>query len=263
MRALLPVLLAVAACKGEEAQKPTAAGAPPAVAEATPVASKPDPFEDLSSAAFSKWAALYRLRKEVSLDRTAWPSDQEPELDFRKDAGNAIIVHHESARHEDPLDGLTKGAAFKLFHLEDDPYRLAQAAGDYSARSEDKAKYRTGKYKPALEHIVRATYVVYVVGKVQQPRVDFAATRSFSPGKLEGAGVLYEIESKKLLGGFPLEARSSDKVSTRTDDSTARAQDAVLHDFENNARDALWKALKARFPSVRLPTIVYLDSRED
>ena len=252
---LVAALIAVVACKGEEPPKPPAAG------NTAPVARKPDPFEELSAAAFSRWVELYRLRKEVSLDRATWPGE-EPELDFRKDAGNAIIVHHESARHENPLDTLTSGPAFKLFHLEDDPYRLAWTVGDPTTRPEDKARFRSGKYKPALEHIVRARYAVYVVGKVQQPRVDFAVTRSFSPGNLEGAGVLYEIESKKLLGGFPLEARNSETVRASTESAT-RAHEAVLHDFESNAREALWKALKARFPSARLPTIVYLDSRED
>ena len=263
-KSLVAALLVVAGCKGEEPQKPAPASGPPTVAGAAAVETKKsDPFEDLSSAAFSKWAALYRLRKEVSLDRAAWPSDQEPELDFRKETGNAIVVHHESGRHDNPLEGLTRGAAFKLFHLEDDPYRLAQAAGSFTAKPEEKAKYRADKYKPALVHIVRAKYAVYVVGKVQQPQVDFAATRSFSPGKLEGAGVLYEIESKQLLGGFLLEARNSDKINVRTGNYTGQEHDSVLHDFESNAREALWKALKARFPSVRLPTIVYLDSKEE
>ena len=260
---LVGALLVVAGCKGEEPQKPAPPAGSPAVAGAVAVETKkPDPLEDLASAAFSKWAALYQLRKEVSLDRAAWPNE-EPELDFRKETGNAIVVHHESARHDNPLEVLTRGAAFKLFHLEDDPYRLAQAAGSYTAKAEDKAKYRADKYKPALEHIVRAKYAVYVVAKVQQPQVDFAATKSFSPGKLEGAGVLYEIESKKLLGGFPIEARNSDKISVRSGGYTGQEHDTVLHDFENNAREALWKALKARFPSARLPTIVYLDSKED
>ena len=263
-KGLVGALLVVAGCKGEQPQKPAPASEPPAVTAAAAVEpKKSEPLEDLASAAFSKWAALYRLRKEVNLDRASWPTDQEPELDFRKETGNAIVVHHESGRHDNPLDGLTKGAAFKLFHLEDDPYRLAQAAGSFSAKPEEKAKYRTDKYKPALEHIVRAKYAVYLVGKVQQPQVGLAATRSFSPGKLEGAGVLYEIESKQLLGGFLLEASNSDKVNVRSGDYTGQEHDTVLHDFENNAREALWKALKARFPSVRLPTIVYLDSKEE
>lgn len=262
-KGLVVVLLAVAGCRGEEPQKSASPGGPPAVAGASAVeTAKPDPLEDLASAAFSKWATLYQLRKEVSLDRAAWPNE-EPELDFRKETGNAIVVHHESGRHENPLEVLTKGAAFKLFHLEDDPYRLAQAAGSFTSKPEEKAKYRADKYKPALEHIVRAKYAVYVVAKVQQPRVDSAATRSFSPGKLEGAGVLYEIESKKLLGGFPIEARNSDNVNVRTGGYTGQEHDSVLHDFESNAREALWKALQARFPSARLPTIVYLDSKED
>ena len=253
----LLVLLALAACKAEEPQKSAdTAGKPASVAPESP---KPDPLEE---AVRGKRAAVYLLRKEVAVDPGAWPEDAEPELDFGKEKGNAIVVHAESGRHADPLDSLTKGPAFKLFHIEDDPYRLANSAYGMLEKPEDQAKYRTDRYKPALELLARAKYVLFVAGKVEQPSVAFAATKSFTPGRLEAAAVLYEIESKKLLGGFTIEARNSDKVRA-TADSDSQAHEAVLHDFENNARQALWKGVRARFPSVRIPTIAYLDSRED
>jgi hypothetical protein len=221
-----------------------------------------DPMEDLTFAALEKRVALNAMRKEVNVDRAKWPKADVPGLDFTK-AGNAIIVHHESGQHSDPIGGvLTNAPPFKLFHLEDDPYRLVlYARGIGSAKPEDKPKYRTDKYKPALEHIARAKYVLFIVGKVQEPKVDLGG-KAFTPGKLESTGVLYEIESKRLLGGFPLQASNSDKVKTRTGDYTGQALDALMHDFENNAREALWKALKARFPSAKIPTIVYLNPKE-
>lgn len=151
---------------------------------------------------------------------------------------------------------------FKLFHLEDDPYRLTpRARGIGVEKGEDKSKYRSDKYKPALEQMQRAKYALFIVGKVREPKIDLGG-KSFEPGKLEGAGVLYEIESKRLLGGFPLEASNSDKVTTRTGGYRGQELAALMHDFENNARAALWKALKTRFPSAKLPTVVYLDSKE-
>lgn len=222
---------------------------------------KPDLYEDLSFAALEKRVALNEFRKEVIVDRAKWPKGDVSGLDFMK-AGNAIIVHPESGRLSDPFASLTGGVPFKLFHLEDDPYRLTpKARGIGLDKSEDKAKYRTDKYKPALEQMARAKYVLFIVGKVQEPKVD-VAVKSFTPGKLEGAAVLYEIESKKLLGGFPLEARNSAKVSTRTGGHTGQELDALMHDLENNARAELWKGLKARFPSAKLPTIMYLNSKE-
>ena len=258
--ALVVVLLVLAACKGEEPEK-ASAGTPAKVEVAD--SKKADPFEDLSFAAIEKRVALNELRKELSVDRAGWPKEDVPGLDFTKETGNAIVVHHESGRHSDPLGGALTGAPpFKLFHIEDDPYRLAMAArGIGLAKPEDKAKFRTDKYKPALEHMTRAKYAVFVVGKVEEPRVD-VAVKSFSAGRLEGTGLLYEIESKKLLGGFPIEAGNSDKIRTRTGGYTGQELDAVMHDFENNARESLWKGLKARFPSAKTPTIVYLDSKE-
>jgi hypothetical protein len=251
------VLLALVACKAEEPQKGAGAAGKPAAAAAE--SGKPDPLED---AVRGKRAAVFFLRKEVVADAAAWPKDKEPELDFGKQTGNAIVVHAESGRHADPLDSLTRGAAFKLFHIEDDPYRLAFRAYSFLNEPEEQAKYRTAEYKPALEQLIRAKYVLFVVGKVEQPQVAFAATKSFTPGRLEAAAVLYEIESKKLLGGFPLEARNSDKVNAAADSNT-QAQEAVLRDFENNAREALWKGLKGRFPSAKVPAIAYLNSKED
>ena len=246
VKSLIFVLLAVATCPGE-----------------LHAAAKADPLEDLSFAALEKRVALNALRKEANPDRAQWPKGDVPGLDFTKATGNAIVVHHESGQRANPFATLTTtGAPFRLFHIEDDPYRLAPAArGIGLPKPEDKVKFRTDRYKPALEHIARAKYALFVVGKVEEPRVDVVA-KSFSGGTLDGVAVLYEIESKKLLGGFPIEARNSAKIATRTGGYTGQELDAVMHDFENNARAALWKALKARFPSAKIPTIVYLDSKE-
>jgi hypothetical protein len=221
-----------------------------------------DAMEDLSFAALEKRMALNALRREVITDRAGWPQGDVPGLDFTK-SGNAVIVHAESGRHSNPIGGaLTNAPPFKLFHMQDDPFRLATAArGIGLDKSEHKAKYRTDKYKPALQLMQRAKYALFIVARVEEPKIDLAVKR-FTPGKLEGSAVLYEIESKKPLGGFPLEASSSAKVATRSGSYTGQELDAVMHDFENNARAALWQALKERFPSAKLPTIVYLDSKE-
>ena len=220
-----------------------------------------DAMEDLTSAALEKRVALNTMRKEVVAESAKWPKGDVPGLDFTK-AGNAIIVHHESGQLSNPLDTLTGAVPFKLFHMKDDPYRVTpRARGIGLDKGEDKAKYRSDEYKPALQQMQRAKYALFVVGKVQEPKVDLGG-KSFTPGKLEGSAVLYEIESKKLLGGFPLEARNSDKVTSRTGGYTGQELDALMHDFENNARAALWKAMKARFPSAKQPAIAYLNSKE-
>ncbi len=221
-----------------------------------------DLLEALTSAALEKRQTLGAQRKQVIVDRTKWPKNDLSGLDFTKATGNAIIVHTESGRLKDPLSTLTGAVPFKLFHLEDDPYRLAVAArGIGLAKGEDKAKYHTAQYRPTLEHMVRAKYVLFVVGELDEPRIS-ALDKTFTGGKLEGAGVLYEIESKKLLGGFTIEARNSAKIITRIGGYSGQALDAAMHDLENNARGALWKGLKTRFPSAKIPTIVYLDSKE-
>ena len=221
-----------------------------------------DPMEDLTSAALEKRMTLNAMRKEVVAEPAKWPKGDVPGLDFTK-AGNAIIVHPESGQHSDPIGGVLTGAPpFKLFHLKDDPYRLTpRSRGIGLEKGEDKSKYRSDDYKPALQQMQRAKYVLFIAGKVQEPKIDLGG-KSFTPGKFDGAGVLYEIESKKLLGGFPLAAVNSDKVRTRTGNYTGQELDALMHDFEENARAALWKAMKTRFPSAKQPTIAYLNSKE-
>jgi hypothetical protein len=221
-----------------------------------------DPMEDLTMAALEKRQALNAMRKEIVTEPAKWPKGDVPGLDFTK-AGNAIIVHPESGQHSDPIGGVLTGAPpFKLFHLKDDPYRLTpRSRGIGLEKGEDKSKYRTDEYKPALQQMQRAKYALFIIGKVQEPKVDLNGT-SFTSGKLDSVAVLYEIEPKKLLGGFPLEARNSDKVTTRTGNHRGQELDALMHDFENNARAALWKAMKARFPSAKQPTIAYLNSKE-
>ena len=243
VRRLILVLLAVASCAGG-------------------VSLAADALEDLTFAALEKRQALGALRKQVIVDRAKWPKGDVPGLDFTTATGNAILVHAESGRLKDPLTVLTNAVPFKLFHLEDDPYRLALAArGIGLGKGEDKASYRTAKHRQTLEHLVRAKYVVFVVGELNEPKMNMTL-KSFTAGKFEGAGILYEIESKKPLGGFSIEAGNSAKVTTRTRGYSGQELDAVMHDFENNARAALWKGLKTRFPSAKIPTVVYLNSKE-
>ena len=219
-------------------------------------------MDDLTSHALEKRQTLSALRKQVISDRAKWPKGDVPTLDFTKATGNAVIVHAESGQLKNPLSSLTNAVPFKLFHIEDDPYRLALAArGIGLAKGEDKSKYQSERHRPALEQLVRAKYVLFVVGELDEPKVD-VTVKSFKPGKFEGDGILYEIETKKPVGGFAIEARNSAKITTRTGNYTGQALDAVMHDFENNAREALWKGIKTRFPSAKLPTIVYLDSKE-
>ena len=155
--------------------------------------------EDLTSAALEKRQALGALRKQVIVDRAKWPKGDLPGLDFAKATGNAIIVHVESGRLKNPLSTLTGAIPFKLFHLEDDPYRLALSArGIGLGKGEDKAKYHTGQYRPALEHMVRAKYVLFVVGEVDEPQVN-VAVKSFTAGKLEGAGTVGSTTTSRLL----------------------------------------------------------------
>src|SRR5947207_3076863 len=124
-RSLVLVLLALAAAGASVQGGAASSPASPGVGESK----KSDPFEDLSFAALEKRVALNALRKQLSADRAGWPKGDVPGLDFTKATGNAIVVHLESGQHSNPIGGVITGApAFKLFHVEDDPYRLATLA---------------------------------------------------------------------------------------------------------------------------------------
>ncbi|MDB4954122.1 MAG: hypothetical protein JWO36_1691 [Myxococcales bacterium] len=254
MKLAVVFLFAVACGKGKSGGEGSGSSAAPAAPSGSAAAEADDP----SSKAAEKWLAVNELRADskTKTDPAAWPKDDVPGLDFTKETGDAVIVYPEGRGGKDPL---TDAPRFKLMHIVDDAYRLAPLAVSTDASN---AKYKAAAFRPALGQLARAKYALMVVADTELPKVDNVAKR-FKSGELKGVAVLYEIESKKALGGFEVAATNSDKVLTYTGNYTGEELDAVMHDFEKAAIDSVTDGIKKRFPSAKVPPIIYLNSRED
>ncbi|MDQ3341869.1 MAG: hypothetical protein M4D80_42525, partial [Myxococcota bacterium] len=219
------VLLALVACKERPAPAPAQ---PPPPADAALL------DEALRSKALEKKVALYGLRSEIKIEAESsapWPTDEVHDLDFRR-TGNAIIAYRETGL---PFVTASKARPFELLPLVDDPWNAVTYVREHA----------DVKLAPALEQMVRAKYVLFVMGNQDQPMM---LGSSYTPAKLSATGLLYEIESKKLLGGLSFRATNTEGLTLKRDNDAAN-YDTLMSDFETNARTALWTSVKARFSS--------------
>ncbi len=185
---------------------------------------------------------VYRAAQDAAQDRTTWPTAAVPGLDFARPSGNALVIHRDSRTGVDPVSGIP---GFQLFAINDDPFLLAQYVHGVGV---DKGMYRSANYLPQLELIGHATYVVLVFGDVTYPQL---IGKEFTGGHFDGAAVIFELESKRLLGGVELAASNSDAVDPGATGRDGMA--AVMKDFQGNTRKALAMALQTRFPDAKLP----------
>lgn len=247
---LAVLILVTVACSKASPGGERSSAAPAPTANAVP--------HDVDEKAAERWLAVNDLRADAKTktDPTTWPKDDPPALDFTKETGNAVIAYPEGRGGKDPL---TNAPRFKLMHIVDDAFRLAPLV---SSTDPANAKYNGAAYRPALGQMARAKYALMIVAEVALPSVDVGA-KELTPGVFKGVAVLYEIETKHVLGGFEFAARSSDKVLTHTGNYTGEELDAVMHDFEKASIDAVTAGIKKRFPMAKVPPIIYLSSNED
>lgn len=85
-----------------------------------------------------------------------------------------------------------------------------------------------------------------------------SANDTFAGGVVNGKGVLYELESQKLLGGIVFKGTNSAEIMVTKGATTSHAP-KLVHDLEKNTREALRKAVLVRFPSAKLPNWTYYE----
>ena len=244
------VLLALVACKTSDAPAPPPAPAPQPAPTPPGAERAVELIDDATSfKALEKKVQLYELRRELRVEAeasTPWPTADVPGLDFTK-SGNAIVAYKETGM---PFVTISKARPFELLPLEDDPFRATSHVRGIGVRDgAPETEYRDVKYQPALEQMIRAKYVVFVMGNQDQP---ITAGDIFLPARLSATCLLYEIETKQLLGGVQITATNTAELKLKKGDEDGNLE-RLMTDFEHNARTALWSALKARFPSVKTP----------
>jgi hypothetical protein len=233
------VLLALVACKSSE---------PPPQPPPSPIQSDAalvDPV--LAMRALEKKLVLYELLREVKVEAEAStaPLDDVAGLDFTKQ-GNTIVVYKATNM---PFVTVSKARRFEMFEFEDDVFEIASAVNGIGREDAGSpAQYAARKLEPALEQMVRSTYVVFLFAAQDQPLLQGS---SYSPGTLTATGLLYEISTKQVRGRFQFSARNTELTLVGGND--ASNYDKLMDDLEQQARAALWAAIKQRFPSAKTP----------
>jgi len=208
--------------------------------------------------ALEKNVTINQLSHEAKkTDPATWPKDDVADLDFTLETGNAVLVLRKTGGELDEI--LVNAPKFQLFHAEDDPSLIARYANGIGLPEGDtKATYQDKRFAPALATAARAKYAMLLTTELTRPDLDMGNGKKFTPGAVKGRGVLYELESQKLLGGIEFIGTNSDEVMV-VKGNTSDHPRKLVHDLERNTREALRKAVIARFPSAKVPTWTYYE----
>jgi hypothetical protein len=174
--------------------------------------------------AIAKLADEARSRSFLTFD---WPAEAVDGLDFTEKTGNAIMV-----LHDDLIDiGRKADVELRFATLEADPFRVTQRVlgliqdGAVNARN-------TGLYEPLLQHLQRARYALIVVTtRVDLPETTLGNSRRFRPGRVDGVGLLFEIDKRALLGGFTFSATNSEKLLATKGEERSKLRKNLAYHF--------------------------------
>jgi hypothetical protein len=246
------LVLALVACKDRPAPTPTPSQPPIVAADAAPQPAWSDEFArsllDVRANVSKAWLAAKELRRETLEGERAFPTDPLPALDFTRASNNAIFTGDTRLAREI----LVPHARFRIVHLDDDPWQIAMLADGMMSEEHEKTKYRA--YRRELEMLVRAKYVVIVLGE-GKPAVSFDK-KITTPAQFDGIALVYEIATTKLLAGIPLHASSKTTRASSTD--YYRGPDGAMLELETIVRDQLYDGFEKRAASVKRETYVYM-----
>jgi hypothetical protein len=189
-------------------------------------------------------AALGTAADEQGWMALGWPTDPVTPS-FRDDTGDAVVVMRDDIRDLHYLPYVRLRCA----KLDFDPVRVCiQMLGLASPDREPLDAPDPAFYRRHLEQLARARYVLIVVTHdVRMPRVEGAT--SFEGGMVNGAALLFEIETRTLRGAFEYVAINGDhlKGSDRT------IEDKLRDDLEAQFSSAIIDGIARRFPDGRPP----------
>jgi len=188
--------------------------------------------------------AIAQVAEEQAWMTVGWPTDPVAP-DFDDAAGDAVVVMRDDLRdlHTAPYVRL------RCTSLDFDPVRVAvQMLGLATPERECLDAPDLKFYVRHLEQLARARYALIVVmHEVRLPSTEGAA--SFEAGRVHGAALLFEIESRELRGAFEYHAENSWQLkgNDRTIDDKLRA------DLASRFSNAIVRGIGERFPAGRAP----------
>ncbi len=186
--------------------------------------------------------AIGPLAEEQGWVNVGWPTEAQAP-NFSDEAGDAVVVMRDDIRdlHAPPY------VPIRCCKLDFDPVRVAiQMLG--LSRPETGGLDGSPKfYARHLDQLARARYALVVcTHEIRLPQVDGS---QFEAGRVDGAGLLYEISTRALRGGFEIHVENSWQLkgSDRTIDDKLRA------DLEAKFSLAVVRLIGDHFPAGRAP----------
>ncbi len=184
-----------------------------------PKAAVAEPYRDRLLPKLEALVAIGTLAEEQSWINSGWPRVS-PAPNFSDEDGDAIVVMRDDIRHL----AEAQYVPIRCTKLDFDPVRVAiQMLGLASPEREALDAPNPKFYVRHLEQLARASQVLVVVTHdIRLPQLDGAT--QFITGRVDGAGVLFDIASRELLGAFEIhvENRSQLKGTDRTIDDKLR-----------------------------------------
>lgn len=173
-----------------------------------------------------------------------WPKD-DVEPDFSDDEGNAVVVMLDDIRDL----GVSSYVRVRCTKLDFDPVRVAiQMLGLATSETEYLNAPNPTFYARHLEQLARARFALIVLThEIRLPTTEGAST--FEAGRVTGAAMLYEIETRELRGAF--EYRAENSWQLKGNDRTI--DDRLRGDLAARFSAAVIDGIADRFPRGRAP----------
>lgn len=235
MRACLVVVVAVLGC-GKPESKPEGKSS---VSPADDVTKKSD------DAFHERMTNLSQLSAHTFLD-VKDPIDETPDPGVTIDFDNeAIVIEREDATQHDADPDLPLRVSDRVF----DYYRKAKRVNGVATDGTKSID------NDAVNATMRVKYAMYPIKKtVELPK---GTAADFTPGTVDGAVIVYEIDSQKKIGGFTFHATSSESVKVKKLDSTkvssagAELQRELNRDLAHQMGKAISAAITTKWPNAK------------
>lgn len=204
-----------------------------------------NPFRERLIPKLQALVEVAQAAEEQAWIASGWPTDEtHPSFDDGKD-GDAIVVMRDDLRDLHCIPYVRA----RCTTIDFDPVRVALqmldlAQPEREALNPSNARY----YQKHLEQIDRARYALIVTAhEVQLPTTEGAA--SYEGGYVKGAALLYEIDSRRLRGGFEYFAENRWQVTG----SDRTIEDKLQRDLEARFSEAIIEGIVRRFPDGTAP----------
>lgn len=166
-----------------------------------------------------------------------------PAPDFSDGASsNALVVDREE------ITDLTKASDLKvrIARLSEDPVRVAKSVTGMARAKGGSVNGTPESIGRTLERLERARYVLVLDAMLRLPPAPMGT--HFSTGHVRGKARLYDLESGKLVVVFPVDAKNSPEIFSRSDQVIDKLRDNLSYQLGEAIIAGIKKAIPGATP---------------